>query len=211
MDHLNLFESLPEGFRFPENEIDFKLTSLTLTQAFVDYEYPIPSLPVSYVANMRVYHQLSDMWLHHAMHNGVVLTNEDYSAVMVLSPIENTCQIDASLLGSIYAQNGCEAADKNYVEILDFIGAEEKDLRFRENAVYIEAFAVQPLKQGQKLGSKLMRKLFEVCEQQKRDVVLFTNTEKNAAIYTHFGFETVKKSESKELNSATWFMVKKFE
>jgi len=52
-----------------------------------------------------------------------------------------------------------------------------------------------------------MRQLLGECDAQGRDVFLFTNTEKNASIYDHFGFDTIKKHTVEELNSTTWFML----
>jgi len=158
---------------------------------------------------MKIFYYLSETWLDNANQYGTVLTNDDYSAVMVLSPIEHTCEIDFHKIGRMLTELERKEAGDNFVSILSYIFDAEKDLTIRPGSVYLEAFAVQTPRQGQKLGSKLMRKLFEVCDEEDRDVFLFTNTEKNAAIYEHFGFETVKKCGKEELNSTTWFMLRK--
>jgi len=209
MNNLHLFETLPEGFRLVENEIDHKLASLTVTQAFADYEYPVPAVPASHSSFMKVYHVFSEAWIDNAEEVGLVLTNEDYSAVMVLTPVDKSAEVDVVELGNELAAMETRAVGDNLTRIMQYIGEDEKDLEFREGTVYIEALAVQTPRQGQKLGSMLVRQLFKELDEQDRDVFLFTNTERNAAIYTHFGFETIKKHEVKELNSTTWFMLRK--
>ncbi len=211
MNNLNLFENLPEGFRLVENEIDHKLASLTVTQAFADYKYPVPAVPASHSSFMRIYNDFSEAWINNAENVGLVLTNDDYSAVMILTPVDRSAEIDIVEFGNKFAALETREVGDNFTEILQYIGEDEKDFKFREGTVYIEAFAVQTPRQGQKLASKLMRQLFKELDQQDRDVFLFTNTERNAAIYTHFGFETIKKHTVEELGSTTWFMLRKAE
>ncbi|GEM_PF-2247301 len=211
MNNLNLFENLPEGFRLVENEIDHKLASLTVTQAFADYKYPVPAVPASHSSFMKIFHDFSEAWIDNAEKVGLVLTNEDYSAVMVLTPVDRSAEVDVVALGDKLAALETRAVGDNLTQIMQYIGKDEEELKFREGTVYIEALAVQTPRQGQKLGSKLMRQLFKEMDEQDRDVFLFTNTERNAAIYTHFGFETIKKHTVEELHSTTWFMLRKAE
>ena len=209
MNNLNLFETLPEGFRLVENEIDHKLASLTVTQAFADYKYPVPAIPASHSSYMRIYNDLSETWINNAEKVGLILTNDDYSAVMILTPVDKSAELDVVKLGNKFSSLETKEVGDNFTRIFDYIGEDEKDLKFRKGTVYIEAFAVQTPRQGQKLASKLMRQLFEELDKQDRDVFLFTNTDRNAAIYTHFGFETIKKHTVEELNSTTWFMLRR--
>ncbi len=209
MNNLNMFAKLPDGFRILENQIDRKLTALTLTQAFADCKYPVPSLPMSHSSFMKFYYGISEKWIANAEKNGLVLTNEDYSAVMVLTPIDSTCQLNLDEFCQKLTELENKAVGDNLVGILNYIGKDEEDLKLRKNSVYIEAFAVQTPRQGQKLGSKLMRQLFVECDKQDRDIFLFTNTEKNVSIYSHFGFETLKEHSVEELNSKTWFMLRR--
>ncbi len=211
MNNLNLFENLPEGFRLVENEIDHKLTSLTVTQAFADYKYPVPSLPASHSSYMKIFNDFSEAWINNAQNVGLVLTNDDYSAVMILTPVDRSAEIDVVELGNKLAGLESREVGDNLTKIMQYIEKDEEDFKFRDGTVYIEAFAVQTPRQGQKLASKLMRQLFKELDEQDRDVFLFTNTERNAAIYTHFGFETIKKHTVEEINSTTWFMLRKAE
>ena len=211
MNNLNLFENLPEGFRLVENEIDHKLASLTVTQAFADYKYPVPSLPASHSSFMRIFYDFSEAWINNAEKVGLVLTNDDYSAVMVLTPVDRSAEVDVVELGNKLAALESREVGDNLTQIMQYIGEDEEDLKFREGTVYIEALAVQTPRQGQKLGSKLMRQLFAELDKQDRDVFLITHTERNVSIYTHFGFETVKKHTVEGLGSTTWYMLRRSE
>lgn len=57
-------------------------------------------------------------------------------------------------------------ADVQY--IFGYTYEDEKYLEYNEDDIYIEIFAVQTPRQGQKLGSQLMRKLFEECDKAKK-------------------------------------------
>jgi len=126
MNNLNLFENLPAGFRLVENVIDHKLASLTVTQAFADYKYPVPSIPASHSMCMKEYYYFSEAWIYNAEKYGLVLTNEDYSAVMVLTPVEHTCEVDVVKLGKMCAEweNSKEVGD-NVTNIMTYIGKDE--------------------------------------------------------------------------------------
>lgn len=211
MNNLNLFETLPEGFRLVENEIDHKLASLTVTQAFADYQYPIPSISASHSSYMKLYYELSEVWLSHAEKKGLVLTNDDYSAVMILSSVDCMAELDTVGIGNHLAALETRETGDNFTGIFDYIEEDEKELKFKKGTIYIEVFAVQTPRQGQKLGSKLMRQLFAELDKQDRDVFLITHTERNVSIYTHFGFETVKKHTVEGLGSTTWYMLRRSE
>ncbi len=206
---MDLFQNLPEGFRLVKDEFDHKLASLTVTQAFADYAYPVPSTEISHSAYMKFYYHLAELWISNAEKVGTVLTNDDYSAVMVLTPADKSAVISEDLIREQLGSCAGPEAVENALQIMNYIYLAEEDLSFRENTVYIEAFAVQTARQGQKLGSKLMRKLFEACDAQGRDLLLFTNTERNVSIYKHFGFDVIKHTAVEELNSFTDFMLRR--
>jgi len=209
MKDTKMFNDLPEGFHLVENEVDYQLAALTITQAFADSKYPIPSIEMKHSSYMKYYNSLSKCWIDNALEHGFVLTNEDYSAVMILTPMKLTCNMNANDLSKVLMDNNELEAAENLKEILGYIHEDEKGITFDENTMYIEAFAVQTPRQGQKLGSKLMRKLFLECDKENRDVILFTNTDKNVSIYSHFGFTIMKERHEKELNSSTYFMIRK--
>lgn len=206
MNNLGLFEILPEGFRLATKE-DFSLVTLTLAQAFADYKYPVPSIEVSHSASLRYHYELCGGCVLNALENGAVLTNEDFSAVLLVTPYNKRANINVDSLYDNVKSNASEEAAKNMVEIFDYIDKGEKDISLKDNTVYVEMFAVQTPRQGQKLGSKLMRELFSQCVKNNKDIFLFTNTERNNSIYNHFGFETIKKIENKELNSTTYYLL----
>ena len=205
MDH-SYITDLPEGFRIGTEE-DFPLISLTLAQAFADYNYPIPSAPLSYSAHLRFFYDNFYFMVNNAFEHGAVLTNEDFSAVMVTVPLEKTCVMPLDEIASRMTKYAPPEAAENMRAIFRRAEELEAELSFKEGTVYVECFAVQTPRQGQKLGSRLMRQLFAQCDGKGRDVMLFTNTEKNRAIYEHLGFECIREDHAEELNSDTYFML----
>ena len=208
MENSNLFKTLPEGFRLGTEE-DVALVTLTVAQAFADYEYPIPSLKVSHSALLRFFYELTENIVRNTLKHGTVLTNEDFSAIMLLTPVTKMADYGVeSLYANLEKNAGKEAAD-NMRKIFTYVEEAEKTLDLDDRAIYVEEFAVQTPRQGQKLGSKLMRELFRQCEAEDRDVFLYTNTLKNQAIYNHFGFETIRAVHNDELDSDTFFMYRR--
>ena len=206
MKKFDLFETLPEGFRLAAEE-DLPLVSLTLAQAFADYAYPIPSIKVSYSALLKFYYEIGNTCALNAMKNGVVLTNEDFSAVLLATPycLRADYGVD-SLYNNLKNSVGVEAAE-NMIQIFGYVCEAEEKLNISDDTIFIDMFAVQPPRQGQKLGSMLMREVFRQCEEKNKDVFLYTNTLKNNSIYNHFGFETIKTINNKELNSDTYYLL----
>jgi len=203
------FTKLPEGFRFGTKE-DVPLILLTLAQAFADYEYPIPSMKTTHSALLHYNYEYFDYVVDNAFKYGTVLANTDFSAVLVVVPLEKICITPLDLLAEHMKQNASLEVVENMVAIINHLDELEKDLTFNENTIYIEGIAVQTPKQGKKLCSSLMRHLFAECDQKECDILLYTNTFKNRAIYEHLGFECVLIDHSEELNSDTFIMVRHF-
>ena len=206
MNILDLFENLPEGFRLAERE-DIPLVTLTVAQAFTDYEYPVPSVKVKYKALLKYFYELSERCAINAIENGVILTNEDFSAVMFIAPYDKRADYDVDSLYNNLKTNAGEEAAENILQIFDYILEAESKIKLKENTLFIDMFAVQTPKQGQKLGSKLMRELISQCIKKDVGIFLYTNTKKNEAIYNHFGFETVSAVHKDEINSDTYFLL----
>ena len=197
---------LPHGFRIGTKE-DFPLISLTMAQAFADYEYPVPTTEISYSGRLRFNYDLFFYMINNAFEHGVVLTNEDYSAILVTVPLEKACVIPLEKIADRMRKYASAQSVENMCAIFRHIEALEEKLSFRKGTVYVECFAVQTPRQGQHLGSALMRQLFAQCDAKGRDVMLFTNTARNRSIYEHLGFECVLADHADDLNSDTFFML----
>lgn len=205
MNDFTLFDKLPDGFRLATEE-DLPLVNLTLAQAFADYQYPIPSVNVPYSALLKFYYGLGEACARNSLEHGAVLTNDDFSAVMLIAPWDQRADYGIEKLYEDLKESGGKEAADNLLKIMEYIADGEGNVPVEENTVFVDMFAVQTPKQGQKLGSKLMRELFEQCEKKGRDVLLYTNTERNKSIYNHFGFETVVTLHKDDLNSDTFFL-----
>ena len=208
MDIQKIFSDLPEGFRLGGEE-DVSLITLTIAQAFADSAYPIPSVSIDYSAHFKFMYEISEGIVRNTIRHGAALTNEDFSAVMLIVPLSKSADYGIEKIYANLRDNAGVEAAENMRLIFEAIGKAEATLALSENTLYVEQFAVQPPRQGQKLGSMLMRELFRRCEPDKCDVFLYTNTAHNESIYHHFGFETISKLEEKELGSDTYFLLRK--
>ena len=206
MRKFDIFETIPEGFRLARKE-DLSLVTLTFAQAFADYKYPVPSTEAPYSALLRYNYELAKLCSLNAIENGVVLTNEDFSAVIQVVPFEMRAQYDIDSLYKILKENASKEAAENMLQIFDYITEGEKLLNIEESTVFVDMFAVQTPRQGQKLGSMLMRELQRQCKEKNWDILLYTNTDRNNSIYNHFGFDTINKIHKEELNSTTYYLL----
>lgn len=208
MDFYDIFSCLPEGFRLAREE-DRALVTLTFAQAFADYPYPIPSLPgTTHSTHLRFFYDGFRDQVDNALRRGVVLTNEDMSAVMMVTPLERACELRLVQYAENMRQYAPEEQVQNMLGIMHRIREKEGTLRFRAGTLYIEGLAVQTPRQGQKLGSSLLRMLHAQCDRDDRDIFLFTNTRRNADIYRHLGYDTLLFDHCGELGSDTWFMLR---
>ena len=208
MENSNLFSTLPEGFRLGTEE-DASLVTLTIAQAFADYNYPIPSVEISHSALLRFFYAYTENVVKNTLKYGTILTNDDFSAIMLLAPLRRMAPYDLEALYGNVEKNAGKKAAENMRKIFEYVEEEFAMLNLDDRTIYVEEFAVQTPRQGQKLGSKLMRELFRQCEDENRDVFLYTNTLKNQAIYNHFGFETIRAVHEENLNSDTYFLLRK--
>jgi len=202
-----LFENkeLPEGFRLGREE-DIPLIVLTFAQAFADSNYPVPSNEITHTALLRMNYEIGGYMVANAIEKGTVLTNEDFSAIMVTVDLKDACNLPLDNVCDNLRRYGTEENAVRAREIFTHVGEMEEKLTLGDNILYIEAFAVQTPFQGKKLGSKLMRELIAECSDIGKDLMLFTNTEKNVSIYRHFGFDVLYEEYTEEINSYTAFM-----
>jgi len=196
---------LPEGFRLGREE-DFPLIRLTIAQAFADSKYPVPSNEISYSALLRMNYEIGGHMVANAIDKGVVLTNEDFSAVLVAVDLADACQLPLQEICDHLREYGTEENALRAEAIFRHIGEMEEVLPLGKDIIYIEVLAVQTPYQGQKRGSKLMRQLIAECADMGKDLLLFTNTERNVAIYRHLGFDILYDEFTENLNSYTAFM-----
>lgn len=205
MEFKDIFDELPEGFRIATEE-DLPLVTLTLAQAFADYGYPMPSTEIPYNARLKMFFELFTHMVKNGLKEGIVFTNDDFTAVMVTVPFNKSCAIPLEGLCENLANNASKEASDNLSEEFKRVDELEVDLPVDKDIVYIECFAVQTPRQGQKLGSKLMRQLFKQCAKHNKDILLYTNTDRNRSIYEHFGYKCIREDHRDDINFETFFM-----
>jgi len=208
MSALNIFDVLPKGYKRLEGQEDYDRAVNTVTRAFADVDYPIPSMRISHEGYMKLYSELAYYWLDHSLKYGDVIVNEDVSALLILSPMDKTCDLPVDELEEKI--KGCmnQAALDNTLGIFKGACEDEKALEVDKNGIFIEIFAVHPDKHGTGLGGKIMKELFRECDRQGRDIALLTNYGKNVFLYEHLGFDILYRREAKELDTVYNYMIR---
>lgn len=205
---MELFKELPDGFDYVKDEESYQLALLTFALAFGDNHYPIPSIPVNHQVSIKIWHDTCKQIFDHSYKHGFVLTNDDYSACIALSLMNDRCNLDVNYLYEKVAGYSDKEIAQNYRDIFTRMGEGESALKYNDGDIFVELFAVTTAKQRQKLGSKLMRKLFEECDRANKNIFLVTSTERNFDMYSHFGFELIKRDYCKELHALTYYLVR---
>ena len=209
MNDLHIFEKLPEGFRFVETAEDREKLARSISRAFGDVFYPIPTYPISHDAYLKLYYELGLQWIDNALEKGVVVADEDFSGTLILTKMKD-CLDSGKLIKEDETYNFLSPeAKENVSYIFAYTYDDEKYLEYNEDDVYIEIFAVDTERQGEKIGSRLMRELFAECDKAKKDILLLTSIAKNVEMYKHFGFEIMREHHVEEINSDAYYLKRK--
>jgi GNAT superfamily N-acetyltransferase len=73
---------------------------------------------------------------------------------------------------------------------------------------YFYTIGVDPNFQGQGFGSRLIRPMLARIDEEQLPCYLDTNTEKNVALYEHYGFKVVKRYQIPGSEVINWSMVR---
>lgn len=84
----------------------------------------------------------------------------------------------------------------------------EEDLDLPDPHLYVDFLAVDPQKQRQGRGRKLMNAVCEYAEQQQVPIMLFTNTKEDVLFYQSLDFQQVGEVHSKLFGFHSWYLVK---
>ena len=74
---------------------------------------------------------------------------------------------------------------------------------------YLAHIGIDKAKRGQGICSEMMAFVFDYIKKQRSELVLETFSDRNAAIYEHYGFETVEIVESRDKHIKEYRMLKK--
>ncbi len=83
------------------------------------------------------------------------------------------------------------AGVKRFFRFSDVLDSTHKSFDV-ENNMYIQAIAVKPEYQGQKLARKLIHAVLEDCKLEQKSCYLETGDPKNVIIYKHYGFKLLE-------------------
>jgi len=208
MSKLNIFEKLPEGYKRIENQDDYKQVCNTITRAFADACYPIPSMLMKHDEYMSLYGTFAPYWVEHSYRNGDIICSKDFSAVVLLSSMENLCDLPFEEIRQKIGDDVNPVALDNALAMLESAGHDEHNLQAKRSAIFVEIFAVHPDAWKKGNGSKIMRELFKECDKADRDLVLLTNSPRNSLIYKHLGYEILLQREAPELNATYFYMIR---
>ena len=93
---------------------------LTLALAFGDNHYPIPSIPTDHNTSVKTWHDFCKPVFDHSIKNGIVLTNDDYSACLCLTEMGNTAEVDVDDLYNKSKEYMSEECAQNQKDIARF-------------------------------------------------------------------------------------------
>lgn len=71
---------------------------------------------------------------------------------------------------------------------------------------YLSVLGVDPARQGQGIGSALMRPILDRCDQERLPASLATNLERNLRLYGRHGFRVVDEVNIPRTEIPTWLM-----
>ena len=209
MNDLHIFEAMPEGFRTVETAEDREKLARTISRAFGDCFYPIPTYPISHEEYLKLYYELGLQWIDNALKKGVVVANDDFSGTLILTKMKD-CLDSGKLIREDKTYDFLSPEAKaNVSYIFAYTYDDEKYLEYNEDDVYIEIFAVDTERHGEKIGSRLMRGLFDECDKAKKDILLLTSIAKNVEMYGHFGFEVMREHHVEEIGSDAYYLKRK--
>ena len=210
MNNLHIFESLPKGFRYVESAEDRERLARSISRAFGDCYYPIPTYPISHEDYLKLYYELGLQWIDNAQKYGVVVANEDFSGTLILTKMKD-CLDSGKLIKEDKTYDFLSPqAKENVSYIFAYTYDDEKYLEYNEDDIYIEIFAVDTERQGEKIGSHLMKGLFDECDKAKKDILLLTSIATNVEMYKHFGFEVMREHHVEEINSDAYYLKRRY-
>ncbi len=74
---------------------------------------------------------------------------------------------------------------------------------------YLTTIGVEPERQGEGLGSTLLRSGIRRADHENTSIFLDTETSGNVAFYQHFGFEVIEETTATESGVPVWLMVRR--
>lgn len=91
--------------------------------------------------------------------------------------------------------------------IFDFMDEKEREADFPEDYIYIDFLSVIPEAQGQGRGTYLLEYAKEIARNEKKPLILFTNTEGHVSFYEKCGFEVLAEIELEEYGITNTYMI----
>lgn len=162
-------------------------------------------LEKKYAACLEIPTRISNTYGH------VYATSEKLEGVMAYSPGSKSCYTLWNILrsgGLLSAFRIGSKAGRLMGPVFEPLDKDRTEQMLGREYIYLHLLGVQKAYQGQGHGGRLIRALFEECDAAKLPIYLDTETEKNAAMYEHLGFKTVKEITLPIINQPMWEMIR---
>ncbi len=142
---------------------------------------------------------------------GIAETSREFDAVALWLPPGNTIGLRATVKSRFALQRfvmGLPADDrKRMLAVLGQLEERKKALMPNPHW-YLSAIGVSPERQGEGLGSALVRSGLSKADDDNVSVYLETETEDNVGFYEHLGFEVVEQITAAGLDLPLWLLTR---
>ena len=192
---------------------DIEKAAKIITEAFIDY--PLPGQYITDTDRRRkALREMFKIELRKAFEKGSVYTlGGDFQEVAIW---KHAVVPESDLAYIKYARPGTlkllfQIRLPECIKLLRALGNVSKtklSLNLPANAVELYIVGVNPANQGQGRLSKLLKPVLEEMHEQKKPVLVMTNTENNKKIYEHLGFKLATVLNDKESDCVSYYLVK---
>jgi ribosomal protein S18 acetylase RimI-like enzyme len=93
-------------------------------------------------------------------------------------------------------------------KVFEPIDKDRKEFMKDKSYFYLQAIGVAPEYQGKGYGGKLLRSMFDRCDEEGLPIYLETETEKNVEMYKKLGFQVIKEQNIPDYDFIMWEMIR---
>lgn len=125
---------------------------------------------------------------------GEVRVTDDVSAVSLWNPPGGN-RLDAEHVEAVWEEQVLTRLDAAELERMDVFGETLESIHPEEPHWYLGVVGVHPDRQGEGLGSAVIRALLDEPQAAGDPAYLVTATERNVPVYRHLGFEVLSETD----------------
>lgn len=205
-------EIRPEGL-YQLTKKDVRKASCTLAEAFL--EYPFFASAINGANRMEALLRMFEVDIRYALKKGAAYSlDQEMNEVSTWLFNQNrgqdlmgylTCVTPRTLeLFRLVGRKGLKTLERAFKEV----EAQMLKQKFPQNTVYLSSIGVRKEARGQHRATRLILPVLNALEEKGHSVFLYTNEQRNVAIYERFGFRTVYELQHTAIPCRTFFMLK---